>query len=143
MSLSSLLSFKAIFFISVLKYFCLCICLGCFFHGCPRCYPDQDMINGLNGESMWVLKNRTLKTEQKLKSLGLQYQEIWEHDFEKLKKTCNDLKEFLENHEVVSRLNPRDSFFGGRTNATRLFYEGRAKYIDFTSLYPYVNKYCR
>lgn len=117
--------------------------LGCFFHGCPRCYPDDDMINPLNGEYMWVLKAKVRKTEAKIKNLGLNYREIWEHNFENQKKTCSELKDFLKNHEFVSRLNPRDSFFGGRTNATRLFYEGRAKYIDFTSLYPYVNKYCR
>ncbi|XP_035221202.1 probable DNA polymerase [Stegodyphus dumicola] len=34
------------------------------------------------------------------------------------------------------------SFFGGRTNAIQLYYEGDAKYVDFTSLYPWVNKYC-
>lgn len=84
---------------------------------------------------MWVLKNKTIKTEQKLKSLGLKYQEIWEHDFEKLKKTCNGLKGYLENHEVVSRLNPRNSFLGRRTHAKRLFMKKGSKiYIDFTSI---------
>ncbi|GIX98241.1 DNA-directed DNA polymerase [Caerostris extrusa] len=43
---------------------------------------------------------------------------------------------------LQDRLNPRDAFFGGRTNALKLFYEGSAKYVDFTSLYPWVNKYC-
>jgi len=44
-------------------------------------------------------------------------------------------------------LNPRDSFFGGRTNASKLHYKVKdkeeIKYVDFTSLYPYVNKYYR
>ena len=35
----------------------------------------------------------------------------------------------------------------GRTNATRLHYQVRQgemiKYVDFTSLYPWVNKYCK
>ncbi|GFT43966.1 uncharacterized protein TNCV_1822161 [Trichonephila clavipes] len=64
-----------------------------------------------------------------------------EHDFVHLKKTEN-FQEFLLQHEVTDRLNPRDAFFGGRTNGIQLFYEGCAKYIDFTSLYPWVNKYC-
>ena len=101
------------------------------------------MVNPLTGEYMWALRKKTKEAEIKLKSLGLNFVEIWEHDYEKLKKTSPDLKDFLKNHEVVSRLNPRDSFYGSRTNATKLFYEGKAKYIDFTSLYPYVNKYCR
>ena len=44
-------------------------------------------------------------------------------------------------------LDPRDAFFGGRTNAYQLYrhVEGdeRILYYDFKSLYPYVNKYCR
>ncbi|GBN68642.1 hypothetical protein AVEN_251372-1, partial [Araneus ventricosus] len=48
-----------------------------------------------------------------------------------------------DGHEIVDRLNPRDAFFGGRTNAVKLYFEGQAKYIDFTSLYPWVNKYCK
>ena len=43
-------------------------------------------------------------------------------------------------------LNPRHAFYGGRTNATRLFYEvsgdEKIQYVDFCSLYPYTNKYC-
>ncbi|XP_041485956.1 uncharacterized protein LOC121432163 [Lytechinus variegatus] len=42
-------------------------------------------------------------------------------------------------------LNPRESFYGGRTNASCLLYEckegEKIKYVDFTSLYPSVNKY--
>ncbi|KAK2552521.1 hypothetical protein P5673_026364 [Acropora cervicornis] len=50
--------------------------------------------------------------------------------------------------EVTPRpLDPRDAFFGGRTNAYQLYrcVEGdeRILYYDFKSLYPYVNKYCR
>ena len=45
-----------------------------------------------------------------------------------------------------AKLNPRDAFYGGRTNATCLFYETRGeekiRYVDFCSLYPYTNKYC-
>ena len=44
-------------------------------------------------------------------------------------------------------LNPRDALFGGRTNAFKLYHKCEAgekiKYYDFTSLYPFVQKYCR
>lgn len=46
-------------------------------------------------------------------------------------------------------LNPRDAFKGSRTNVTCLYktvdhLQGEAiHYYDYTSLYPYVNKYCR
>ena len=47
----------------------------------------------------------------------------------------------------MDRLDPRDSFIAGRTNASLLYYKvkenERVKYVDFTSLYSWVNKYCR
>ncbi|GBO14426.1 hypothetical protein AVEN_176725-1 [Araneus ventricosus] len=59
-----------------------------------------------------------------------------------MKRNDVSLKEFCSQLEIVERMNPRDACYGGTTNATRLFYDGEAKYIDFTSLYQYVNKYC-
>ena len=49
------------------------------------------------------------------------------------------------NREVVAPLNPRDAFYGGRTNATKLLYKFKkgecGKYVDFCSLYPTVQYY--
>ena len=40
-------------------------------------------------------------------------------------------------------LNPRDAFFRGRTNVTKLTYDfkpdEKGRYVDFVSLYPTVN----
>ncbi|CAL1273615.1 unnamed protein product [Larinioides sclopetarius] len=66
---------------------------------------------------------------------------MWEHQFPEMKKMDLELRSFLSFHELQDPLNPRDSFFGGRTNAIMLFHEGDIKYVDFTSLYPWVNKY--
>ncbi|XP_067651372.1 uncharacterized protein [Haliotis asinina] len=42
-------------------------------------------------------------------------------------------------------LDPREAFYGGRTNATKLYYEAKEeeeiKYVDVCSLYPYICKY--
>ncbi len=40
--------------------------------------------------------------------------------------------------ELKPPLNPRDALSGDRTNAIALYYKGQ---VDFTSLYPYVQKY--
>ena len=58
------------------------------------------------------------------------------------------MKDFVAGIEVHERLDPRDSFFEGRTNAAKLYHkvvagDEKIKYIDFTSLYPYVNKKCK
>lgn len=89
------------------------------------------------------LCQKTKERSEALRKKGYNLVEIWEHDFERMKRDNTLLQAFLENHDVCDRLDPRDSFFGGRTNAVNLMYEGTAKYIDFTSLYPWVNKYCR
>ncbi|XP_071093455.1 uncharacterized protein [Haliotis cracherodii] len=57
------------------------------------------------------------------------------------------LRAFLQGphcSHVPGPLNPRDAFYGGRTNATRLCYEAQEgetiKYINICSLYPYICK---
>ena len=57
-------------------------------------------------------------------------------------KTDLGLQEFLSTLNLVHPLNPRDAFFGGRTNAATLYYKAdetqgeQIKYVDVTSLYP-------
>jgi len=89
----------------------------------------------------------TMKKKQYIESLGIHYVCIWEHEFHQQYKQNHDMKKFIDDLDIVERLNPRDSFFGGRTNASKLHYKAKdkeeIKYVDFTSLYPYVNKYCR
>ena len=61
------------------------------------------------------------------------------------KKRDPELQAFLKKFEMVPPLEPRDAFFGARTCATILYAktsEGEdISYQDFTSLYPWVNKY--
>jgi hypothetical protein len=58
-----------------------------------------------------------------------------------------EFKEFKRNHNkpVVGKLIPRDAFFGGRTNATKLIYNAKIgeklRYIDVVSVYPTVQDY--
>lgn len=87
---------------------------------------------------MAELYNKTNETTAKLRALGCEVEEKWEHEFLKEKKE-EPMREFLKNHSLYDRLNPRDAFFGGRTNAIKLYFEGNVKYVDFTSLYPWVS----
>ncbi|XP_071033044.1 uncharacterized protein [Parasteatoda tepidariorum] len=115
---------------------------GCFYHGCLKCY-NADQIHPFKDMTMGDLRQTTEDTTEKLRSLGYNVIECWEHEFRKEKLTDEELKLFLLSHKVKDRLVPREVFFGGRTKAIKLFYEGEAKYVDFTSLYPWVNKYCK
>ena len=70
----------------------------------------------------------------------------WECDWNHEIKYNKALQEFLASYELVEPLNPQDAFFGGRTNAVQLHREAheckgeKIKYVDVTSLYPWVNK---
>ncbi len=54
-------------------------------------------------------------------------------------------KEICCNHTDFK--DAREGFFGGRTNAIVIYHKckpnEKIRYVDFTSLYPYVNKYCK
>ena len=54
------------------------------------------------------------------------------------------MKRFIQTHKVLTPLQPRDAFYGGRTEAFTLFKEASMEeeinYYDVTSLYPFINK---
>ena len=56
------------------------------------------------------------------------------------------MKSFVESLKFDTPLEPRQVFFGGRTNAVCLHKEvnenEKIHYVDFTSLYPWTNRYC-
>lgn len=108
---------------------------GCFWHGCPGCYKD-DMINNKKRESMGDLYEKTKRFIQQLREHGYNVVEMWECEWEPTYKTIK--KDF----DIISPISPRDSYFGGRTNASKLHVRGKKlKYKDICSLYPTVMFY--
>ena len=113
---------------------------GCFWHGCEKCFTENT-INPFNQIEMGELKNRTKIKNQKIRDQGYNLVEVYECElrasagFKKWSK-INDV-------EIVTPLNPRDAFFGGRTNVTKLRYDfkddEKGRYVDYVSLYPTVN----
>ena len=67
--------------------------------------------------------------------------EIWTSDIECQLDVDPETKAFFENFVVSEPLEPRQAFFGGRTNVTHLFYDAKQdekiRYVDFCSLYPW------
>ena len=98
-------------------------------------------VNPINHITMQDLKQRTLEKIQFLKDNGHNVVEIWTCDIERQLATEPEMKDFFDNFEISEPLEPRHAFFGGRTNATRLFYETqtgeKVRYVDFCSLYPW------
>ena len=122
--------------------------LGCRAHCCPTCYTGdaRHKIRHPNtNQTMNQLYLSTLKRQQYLEGQDYNYVSIWECDFRKQMSESPELKRFASEHKVSRRMELRESFKGGRTNATKLYHKcndnERIRYIDFTSLYGYVNKY--
>jgi hypothetical protein len=119
---------------------------GCLWHGCPKCFPSKrDAYPIRNADrTLEEIHEYTIKKEEALRSQGFQVISIWECEWDKEVKENEDLKSFLEDFEIVEPLKPREAFYGGRTNAVKLHHVAQGnekiKYIDVTSLYPWVNK---
>ena len=88
-------------------------------------------------------ENQRARTEF-LRSKGYVVTEIWECEFDKLKKENAAMSTFLKNNPLLEQepLNPRDAFFGGRTGTSTCYYtvkDGeKISYTDICSLYPYI-----
>ena len=62
----------------------------------------------------------TVEKAQFLKDQGLSVVEVWECEIKRELARDEEMKEYFEHYEAVEPLEPRDAFFGGRTNAARL-----------------------
>lgn len=117
---------------------------GCYFHGCPDCYD----YNALCKQTKMTFGVMHQRFQDKISSLqkdhNLNVKVMWDHDWNDLKKTDPEVQTFLKTFEMPEPMEPRDAFFGGRTNALHLHYKVQPgetiQYYDFTSLYPFVNK---
>ena len=119
---------------------------GCIFHGCPHCF-SENTCNPIYRVLNSTLLLRTVKRQKTIQQVMPDYKihAIWGHEWEELKKT-DQVKDFLAKLELSEPLNPREALYGGRTNALKLYYKcsepgEKINYIDYTSLYPYVQKY--
>ena len=79
-----------------------------------------------------------------IRNAGYNLVEIWSCEWNKPRKQNHSIQICINSLQLISQLEARDAFFGGRTNAVKLYYkteEGEMVHpMDFTSLYPYVNK---
>ena len=64
----------------------------------------------------------TLEKVCYLKDQGFRVVEMWECDLYKEMEQDEEMKRYFD-CEIVDPLQPRDAFYGGRTNAAKLFHE--------------------
>ena len=121
---------------------------GCLWHECPRCFPKQrHRYTKMHPDrTLQQMYEATKHKHGALREHGFRLVITWECDWDQDEKTNESLQTCLKTLEWVEPLPPRDAFFGGRTNAVKLHHEAnteageQTKYLDVTSLYPWVNK---
>ena len=116
---------------------------GDFWHGNPTKF-SRSTLNPVNQMTMGEVFDKTLEKRRFLESQGYTYRFIWESDFDRHIQENQDIRTFVECLDIVMPLEPRDAFYGGRTEAYTLYKEASKEesidYYDVTSLYPWVNK---
>ena len=118
---------------------------GCFFHGCPSCFKNRDQRHPkLDNRTMREVNHSTMQRLAHFQVQGYNVNVMWECTWRQFKESRPDVQHFVRSLSLTERLNPRDAFFGGRTNAIQLYCSANPgeeiRYVDFTSLYPSINK---
>ena len=93
------------------------------FLGCPECYKDRDTVNPISQKTMEQLYKDTVRKVNYLKDHGFEVEQKWGCELTKELEEDEEMKQFFEDHQLMDPLQPRDAFYGGRTNATKLFHE--------------------
>ena len=118
---------------------------GCYIHGHADCYPSS-LYNRFLRKGMGTLYSNTLRRDNDILLNGNKLITMWSCEFEKIKKE-KSYKQLMGDLDIVSPLQPRDAFYGGRVDTMYTYYKAKPdeviEYYDFTSLYPYINKYSK
>lgn len=116
---------------------------GCYYHKCPRCYASHRM-DRTTGVFAGYTAEYTARREDEIRTTGHQVESIWECEFNRQLKTDEDLAKFVNEHPIQKALNPRDAYFGGRTEVFQMYAKAdptenrKIYYYDVVSLYPSV-----
>lgn len=94
---------------------------------------------------------RTVKRKYDIEDQGYTVVEMWECQLNLDLKRDIEMREFFDTIKIMEPMDPREAFYGGRTNAVKLYHRVKKdssgklleiiSYTDICSLYPTVNKY--
>ena len=97
---------------------------GCFWHGCTRCYKSTTF-NNVQQMCQFSVNARHSERIKYIKNTMPDYKliEMWECDWTKLTTNDTSIINFLKDTEIVENLNVRESLYGGRTQAFKLYHK--------------------
>ena len=121
---------------------------GCYWHGCPRCHLQRQETHArLLDRTMEDAYRTTQAKVQSLRDREYTVVEMWECDWHQRFQDQPLVADYVASLHLQPPLQPREAFFGGRTNVAQLHRTaargGEIRYYDYTSLYPWVNKNAR
>lgn len=117
---------------------------GCFYHACPKCFPNKYDIHPLYKKTFEHVHSETIQRKQRLQALKMLVRIMWECDWDEMKKNSPAIQtHIMKNEHRLKPLNPFTSFFGGRVETFKMLVreeaEEKIKYEDVNSLYPFIN----
>ena len=80
-------------------------------------------MNPVSQKTMEQLYSDTKKKVKYLKDQGFRVVQKWGCELKKELEEDEEMNQFFEQNKIIDPLQPRDAFYGGRTNATKLFHE--------------------
>ena len=120
---------------------------GCVWHGCISCFPQRGKKVPGSYHTMEDAYRHTINKVKTFRRVGYEVVEMWECQLEKEMVENPEMADFINSVTIVEPLNPKDGFFGGRTNVIKLKHicqpGEKIRYIDIVSLYPWVNKWTK
>ena len=73
--------------------------------------------------TMHDLHQATVQKTFYLKEQGFNVVEVWECDIKLELEQDEEMRRYFDNYDLTDPLEPLDAFFGGRTNAAKLFHK--------------------
>ena len=80
-------------------------------------------MNPVSQKTMEQLYNDTMKKVSYLKDQGFLVVQKWGCELKKELEEDEEMKRVFDQYEIIDPLQPRDAFYGERTNATKLFHQ--------------------
>lgn len=99
--------------------------LGCYWHQCIKCFPHQFHNQPSANSHIHSLYESSRARAEKIKRLGYNLFEIWEHEFDAMMSADIEIEKYISSLEYlkVAPLDPRDAFMGGRTGVCKLHHK--------------------
>lgn len=133
---------------------------GCFWHGCPKCHLQRDVITPTVYGTPEDRYQKTLAKERYLRSIGMNLVVMWECELDELLRSNREMRSFFDEFDAGRVFSPREALSGthkrshyvtgilflpgGRTETFSLIHitvgNGWINYLDFNSLYPAICK---